>query len=187
MLNKIKVSQIFKNFNLRYFQSSILSRQISKLVQFHSGGDDFCPLKDMEGLGGAIGNNPANGFVFAWRDDVERKCGEGEKRLYAIKKNSDTGEVLACNEIYLKNDGTIELNSGKDLKIVVHEVVTVECQTANIKATSKVNIDSPVTNLGVGGQPIARLGDEVKVKVTSGSSAGEWTGTITSSGVNTSI
>lgn len=149
MLNKIKVSQIFKNFNLRYFQSSILSRQISKLVQFHSGGDDFCPLKDMEGLGGAIGNNPANGFVFAWRDDVERKCGEGEKRLYAIKKNPDTGEVLACNEIYLKNDGTIELNSGKDLKIVVPEVVTVECQTANIKATSSVNIDSPVTNLGV--------------------------------------
>ncbi len=187
MLNKIKVSQIFKNFNLRYFQSSILSRQISKLVQFHSGGDDFCPLKDMEGLGGAIGNNPANGFVFAWRDDVERKCGEGEKRLYAIKKNPDTGEILACNEIYLKNDGTIELNSGKDLKIVVLGDVSVISQGNADVSANQLNVSASVTNLGVGGQPIARLGDKVKVKVLSGSSAGEWEGEITSSGVNTSI
>lgn len=44
-----------------------------------------------------------------------------------------------------------------------------------------VSIISQAVNLGgEGGQGVARLGDEVTVEVTSGSSAGTWKGTITS-------
>ena len=57
---------------------------------------------------------------------------------------------------------------------------------ANISAAN-VNIAAETTGLGVGGQPIARLNDEITVEITSGSSAGTYKGKITSAGVNTSI
>jgi hypothetical protein len=176
MFQKIKILEIFKSLNLRSFKTKLLSMQVSKLVQFHSGGDDYCPLLECEGLGGSIGNTPANGFVFAWRDDVERKSNPGEKRIYAIKKDVATGLIAVQNEIYLKNDGTIEVTGGKDLKIVVNG-------NADIKA-QKVNIDATQTSIGVGGKKIARLGDEVTVTVPT---HGDCKGTITSAGVNTSI
>lgn len=173
MFQKIKILEIFTSLNLRSFKAKLLSMQISKLVQFHSGGDDYCPLLDCEGLGGSIGNTPANGFVFAWRDDVERKSNPGEKRIYAIKKDTGTGLVAVQGEIYLKNDGTIEVTGGKDLKIVVNG-------NADIKA-QKVNIDATQTNLGVNGKKIVLDGDEVTVD------PGTHKGTVKSSAVNTSI
>lgn len=69
-----------------------------------------------------------------------------------------------------KNSGNVDIESAKDV---------------NVKATN-VNVDADVTNLGVGGLPIARAGDPVQVVVTSGSSAGTYTGTITMGGSNTS-
>ena len=108
------------------------------------------------------------------RDNIQRKSRPGEKRIYSV--NIEDGTV--SNEIYLRNDGIIEITGG-NLNIFVNG-------DANIKATN-VNVDAAVTNLGVGGKNIARLGDEITVEVTSGSSAGTYKGTITSSGVNTSI
>jgi len=83
----------------------------------------------------------------------------------------------------------IARNNG-DLDIVVGSGdgnVNITCVQANVTASDSVNVDSPITNLGVGGPEIARLGDAVEVTVTSGSSAGTYSGTITSAGVNTSI
>lgn len=119
MLLKIKILEIFTNLKHRYFKSNLLSRQTSNLIQFHSGGDDYSPLLECEGLGGSIGNNPANGVVFAWRDDITRKSLPGEKRIYAIKKDKETQEILVASEIHLKNNGTIEVSGGKDLNIVI--------------------------------------------------------------------
>lgn len=48
---------------------------------------------------------------------------------------------------------------------------------------NSVNVSAPLTNLGMGGARIARLGDEVTVMIDSV----PYTGTITSAGVNTSI
>lgn len=175
MLLKAKILERFISGVNRYFQVNLFSRQTVRPVQFHSGGDDYNPPVDCEGLSGEIGNNPANVVVFAWRDGIERKSKPGEKRIYAV--NIADGTLAA--EIYLKNDGVIEVNGGSDLNIVING-------NANIKAAS-VNIDAGVTNLGVGGQPIARLGDEITVNVTSGSSAGTYKGTISSAGTNTSI
>lgn len=176
MLQKIKILDRLTSGVYRFFKTSLFSRQIHNLAQFHSGGEDFNPAPDAEGLGGSIGENPANGIVFSWRDNVERKSAPGEKRFYAVNPETPNKEIA---EIWLKNTGVIEINGGSDLNIVVNG-------NCNLKAAA-VNIDAPVTNIGVGGAQIARLGDEVTVDVTSGSSAGTYKGTITSAGVNTSI
>ena len=176
MLQKIKILDRLINGVQRFFKVCLYARQVLNLAQFHSGGDDYNPPQDAEGLGGNIGNNPANSIVFAWRDSISRKSNPGEKRIYSVKSTAPN-EVAA--EIYLKNDGDIEITGAKDLNITV-------VGNCNLKAAT-VNVDATQTNLGTGGANIARLGDEVTVEITSGSSAGTYTGTITSAGNNTSI
>lgn len=119
MFLKIKIAEIFTNLQTRFFNTTSMSGRASKLVQFHSGGDDYCPLKECEGLGECIGGNPADGIIMAWRDDITRKAEPGEKRIYSIKKDEETGEILPVAEIHLKNDGSIIVSGGKDLNIVV--------------------------------------------------------------------
>lgn len=191
MFLKTKISEIFTKGVLRFFKMSLWTKQSLNLVQFHAGGDDYCPTLDVEGLGGSIGNNPKGGFVFVWRDSIERKSKQGEKRIYSVSPQNPKKVV---SEVYLKNDGTIEISGDKDLKIVVLgncnlkcETANIETTTSNIKASASVNIDSPVTNIGQNGKGIARIDDTVEVYIGSGSSAGTWSGKITSSGVNTSI
>jgi len=105
-------------------------------------------------------------------------------------KDLKEGEVAFFNPltktrtIYRQN-GDMEIvtesneeGEGGDLNLTVANDV-------NLKAKN-VNIDAATTNLGVGGQPIARVGDTVQV---AGVQAGGATvnGTITSGGGNTSI
>lgn len=196
MYLKIKIAEIFHKLQTRYFNTTSMSGRASKLVQFHSGGDDYCPMKECEGLGECIGGNPADGIVTAWRDDVVRKSAPGEKRLYSIlldeetgnaKRNEETGEMVVACEVHLKNDGTIEINNSGELKIVVNGNVSLITQGDVDVSAANVNVAARTTNLGVGGQQIARLGDEITVDITSGSSAGTYKGTITSAGINTSI
>lgn len=86
------------------------------------------------------------------------------------------GSPKTGSYVYFKADGKIEIESKGDLDITVNGAV-------NLTATSSVNIDAPLTNLGVGGNQIARLGDTVRVVV----SGTPYDGTITSAGTNTSI
>ena len=84
-------------------------------------------------------------------------------------KNLKSGEVKIGSQkhqnfIYFKEDGSILIESKDKLDITASGDI-------NLTPTGKVN-------LGVGGQPIARLGDEVTVN-------GD-VGTITSAGTNTS-
>lgn len=74
-----------------------------------------------------------------------------------------------------------------DANITASGDVNVEASgDANITAAN-VNIDAGVTNLGVGGLAIARVGDPTTVTIPGGSSAGTYAGTITGGGTNTSI
>ncbi len=78
-------------------------------------------------------------------------------------------------------DKTIEIgNKNGKFKLSISEDGTVDL------ITPVVNVDGLV-NLGLGGNAIARVGDSVEVTVTGGSSAGTYSGTITSGGVNTSL
>lgn len=92
----------------------------------------------------------------------------------------DNGDIVIITEgtngdmiVTIKGDNTV--NIGGECNITIDG----DC---NLKAAS-VNIDASVTNLGVGGSPIARLGDSVSVTVigvTPGGATIPASGTITS-------
>lgn len=89
--------------------------------------------------------------------------------------------------IKIRNSGHVEIESAGELNVtIVGNVNITTTGDVNVEAEN-VNIDATVTNLGVGGQPIARVGDSVECVVGSGSSTGTWPGTITTGGDNTSI
>lgn len=97
-------------------------------------------------------------------------------------KELKEGEVVVGN---FKNgnvvkflEDKVEIFSNGDLDIEVEGDV-------NLTATN-VNIDADQTNLGVGGAPIARVGDSVTIPSTA-TPGSPSSGTITSGGVNTSI
>lgn len=122
----------------------------------------------------AIQDHAANRAAIAWDAKKRPKLAEGEVALY----HPPTDAFIIWRQ---SGDLDIETGEGGGANI------NINCKQANVTASESVNVDSPVTNLGVGGEKIARLGDEVEVEITSGSSSGTWTGTITSAGVNTSI
>lgn len=126
-----------------------------------------------------------------------------------VKRPSDTkqGEPVFFHpgtntRIILKNNGDLDVVAeGKGVNITSKNVkvtadaaevkasgdVKLEAVNVDVKASTAVNIDSPQTNIGVGGIPIARLGDTVTIPVTS-APGNTSTGTISATtGVNTSI
>lgn len=86
-----------------------------------------------------------------------------------------------------KQTGII-LRNGETVLNILPEEVTITTKTINATAET-ATITAQAVNLGgEGGADIARVGDTVSVNVESGSSAGTWSGTITSgSSVSKSI
>lgn len=136
--------------------------------------------------------------------------------LFSVDGNDDNRAAIPSNPqnrptdlaegevaIYHPNSGAcIKLRASGDIEITTEGNIAATCADLNATASgdanvtstgdtnvtaANVNVDASVTNLGVGGLPIARAGDPVSVTITSGSSAGVATGTITSGGDNTSI
>lgn len=121
--------------------------------------------------------------LFSINGHEENRAGIGFSQADRFK-NLSPGEVVVGNpktQAYVKfdKDGNIEIISKKDLNITTEgnlnitadDDVTIKCDTFNVEAST--------TNLGTGGNQIARLGDQVTV--------GGSTGTITGAGTNTSI
>lgn len=100
-------------------------------------------------------------------------------------KNLKEGEVLIGNPktktfIKFNENGSITIDSKSKIEITSAGELNINVTGAvKLTASGSVDIDSPQVNLGVGGQKIARLGDQVTV--------GANIGTITSAGTNTSI
>lgn len=112
-----------------------------------------------------------------------------DDRVHSLSDGIFQLGFLPNNEKFLFPEGEIVIglkNQTFTLSVDENGNLTMTTQNITLKAT-EINIDSPKTTIGTGGQPIARVGDSVEVNVTSGSSAGTWSGTITSGGVNTSI
>ena len=76
------------------------------------------------------------------------------------------------------NQTQIDLQDGRIN--ITGDALVINCKTAEVNAETSATVNSPAVNLGgEGGLGVARLGDAVEVNVTSGSSAGTWSGTIT--------
>lgn len=134
------LNTLTSGFN-RHFSARLYSGQISNVMQYHSGGDDYNPAADCEAMVTEIADNPAHKFAYCWKDATPRKAQTGEKRLYSV----NGGKV--CAEIWLKNDGKIEITGDTD--------ISVNCKNANITASESATIDAPAINLGgAGGAPV---------------------------------
>ena len=157
MLKISILDRLIKN-GLRCFKGEIFVNQVNHFQQYHSGNEDFLPGSNCRAMGAFFNNNPANGVIFGYQDDVPRVSLAGEKRIYAV--DGDNNVVV---EIYLQNTGM--------LNITANTICNINTETVNVNASQ--------VNLGSGGQKIARLGDQVTVN-------GQ-VGYITSAGVNTSI
>ena len=156
MFLKAKILEIFTQLKQRSFKINSMMNQTRNVVQFHGGGDDYCPLKTVEGLGGNIGNNPANGFLIAWRDDIERKSLPGEKRIYSATIDEETGKEVQVAEVYLKNDGTIEISGGANVVISTNANLIVN-------STGTTTINAASVNLGGdGGALVLTENSEIK-------------------------
>ena len=156
MFLKAKILEIFTQLKQRSFKINSMMNQTRNVVQFHGGGDDYCPLKTVEGLGGNIGNNPANGFLIAWRDDIERKSLPGEKRIYSATIDEEAGKEVQVAEVYLKNDGTVEISGGANVVISTNANLIVN-------STGTTTINAASVNLGGdGGALVLTENSEIK-------------------------
>lgn len=97
----------------------------------------------------------ARQFSFASGFFLPVDFGDNDKKGFIIE-NGDTYLQILPDAVNIKST-----------------TINVDCATANVNA-SAVNLG------GDGGSQVARLGDSVQVEVTSGSSAGTWSGTIIS-------
>lgn len=110
----------------------------------------------------------------------------GDTAEVSTKRSHDLSDGIALVGVRsLKRSLQNYIDNGVKLKYNDTNIVLLEDEV-EINATT-LNTNTAQVNLGSGGQPIARLGDQITVTIPSGSSAGTYTGTITSSGVNTSI
>ena len=94
---------------IRKFKATFYGSDAVYLEQYHGGGDDYNPPDNIRALSAFLGNNPRDGVIFLFRDNIERKSAPGEKRIYATDA---TGKNITA-EIYLKNDGTIQFNCNR--------------------------------------------------------------------------
>lgn len=92
----------------------------------------------------------------------------------------------AGNCVIQNLDGTVKISLGASSVKITAPACEVVSDSVSVSATS-VNIDASVVSLGVGGQPIARVGDQVQTVIAGGSSAGTYVGAIITGGVNTSL
>ena len=137
-----------------------------------------------------IQGNPGNVVILSIgnRELRFKELKDGEVAMY-----DDSGNLL-----HFKNGGIIDFKapatlnqtaqtiniSGTTAVNVKTKTLTAEADSVSVKAKT-ATVDAQTTtvngkvNLAGGGQGVARLGDAVQVNVTSGSSAGTWSGTIT--------
>lgn len=123
----------------------------------------------------------------------------GDIGLYLCFKK-DFGKYFSNNNTKITNDNIfsfangvflpLQLNNITDSLIIKNGGGSIEINDTNITIKGgNITIEGSSVNLGgSGGQGVARIGDSVQVNVTSGSSAGVWTGTITAgSTITTSL
>lgn len=127
------------------------------------------PIMHLFGTNGEISFNPAvgdKGLLIAGNFDVSN-----------YKKTQDTSPI-GSSRSFNWADGFFLPISFRDMP----EGLFFRNKESSVKILPElISIIAQAINLGgEGGSGVARLGDEVTVEVTSGSSAGTWKGTITS-------
>ncbi len=197
-LSRLGKVLMMKAGNTQSAQVQTANNEIADNVKFiEAYGFTAKPKQNSECILLNIQGNPGNvvALVIGNRELRFKALNDGEVAMY-----DDSGNLL-----HFKNGGVIDfkapatmnqtaqtinvsgttaVNVNTQTAAVTAKTLNVEADTAAIKAKT-ATVDAQTTtvngkvNLAGGGQPVARLGDAVQVNVTSGSSAGTWSGTIT--------
>lgn len=197
-LSRLGKVLMMKAGNTQSAQVQTTNNEIADNVKFiEAYGFTAKPKQNSECILLNIQGNPGNvvALVIGNRELRFKALNDGEVAMY-----DDSGNLL-----HFKNGGVIDfkapatmnqtaqtinvsgttaVNVNTQTAAVTAKTLNVEADTAAIKAKT-ATVDAQTTtvngkvNLAGGGQPVARLGDAVQVNVTSGSSAGTWSGTIT--------
>ena len=197
-LSRLGKVLMMKAGNTQSAQVQTANNEIADNVKFiEAYGLTAKPKQNSECILLNIQGNPGNvvALVIGNRELRFKALNDGEVAMY-----DDSGNLL-----HFKNGGVIDfkapatmnqtaqtinvsgttaVNVNTQTAAVTAKTLNVEADTAAIKAKT-ATVDAQTTtvngkvNLAGGGQPVARLGDAVQVNVTSGSSAGTWSGTIT--------
>ncbi|MCH5202385.1 MAG: hypothetical protein J1F17_04175 [Oscillospiraceae bacterium] len=136
-------------------------------------------------LNAAIGDL---GLIIACRQDISKfkqtkqAASIGSRRMFSFSDG-----VYLPLSFNARQPGVIVKN-GDSVLHILPESITMTTKTVTVNSDT-ATVNAGTVNLGgEGGKGIARIDDTVEVNVTSGSSAGTWTGKITSgSGVSSSI
>lgn len=126
---------------------------------------------------------------------------KGEESIQIMHRSGTNFKMTHDSKLVIEtvNKGNLEISVDGDLTTIVkgnstikcQKKATIECANVIIKASIMCDILSPKTNIGVGGIPIARLGDTVTTTIEgtcpTGKVTGTGTGTISAcSSLNTS-
>lgn len=196
-------------------QMSYLGKFSDCLIVFPYGMHANLPADNtVMNLFWAVEGNPENKAGIGWTPKLRPDLEPGEVAHYHPYSNSlvifrnngdidiDTVKDGDSNNInILTQDCNLTVQGNLDSVVMGDAMIDVNGQLdltvggdADINAggdvnvnASNVNVDASVTNLGVGGAAIARVGDPVQVEVIGGSSGGTHNGTIIGGGNNTSI
>lgn len=128
------------NLGMRIIKGERFKSDNHRAIQYHSGGDDYCPSDNVETLVKEIGNN-ASTAVLSYKDQIERKSAKGEKRIYATDENGSEIQV----EIHLKNNGDIYIKANKDAKVEIDGNAEVKVNGhAEIEVTEYTTLTTPL-------------------------------------------
>lgn len=139
-----------------------------------------------EAVGGLRQFSPSNGFFLPIDFFPTKRTKLTISRTGTTAEAATSSIVLDDAGITVSTTGAL-LVSAKSATVTTTEAVAVSAKSATITATEAVDVSAKSATVtadavslgGAGGAAVARVGDAVSVTVASGSSAGEWTGTIT--------
>lgn len=197
-LSRLGKVLMMKAGNTQSAQVQTANNEIADNVKFiEAYGFTAKPKQNSECILLNIQGNPGNvvALVIGNRELRFKELNDGEVAMYDDAGNLlhfKNGGVIDFKALATMNQtaqtinvsGTTAVNVNTQTAAVTAKTLNVEADTAAIKAKT-ATVDAETTtvngkvNLAGGGQPVARLGDAVQVNVTSGSSAGTWSGTIT--------
>jgi len=95
-----------------------------------------------------------------------------------------TQDAVVSHNIGTQNECEIRLLNDGGIKITTPGDIVVDAGGKADLTAASVDVHAGSVNLGDGGAPIARLGDDIEVVIPSGSSAGTYQGTIISGSDN---
>lgn len=148
MIQKIQIlDRLISGVN-RFFKVNYDVQNTKTAIAYSSGGDDYNPPANIESIGGFINDNPANGVIFAYKDEVEKIAQPGEKRIYAT---DETGKNIVSS-IYLTNTGDIYINATGKIYFngeIVHTGNTA--QTGDLTVAGTLTADVINANNGANG------------------------------------